>query len=157
MATHIHHDVPCIQPHQHAQPSLGPSVRALPRFTRASSCLFKFVCPPTPRGPFKLVSGMAFAIAVNTSATLCPVFALVSKNNKLSSSAYAFAVLLGTLLELTPSSVGSSSPSAAGAASTSSAFSSSAAVAKSNLFPTSAITMPGRLGGAVRRPNAGLL
>lgn len=73
---------------QHAQPSLAPSVLALPKLTRASSCLpARFVWPPTPRGPLRLVSGMAFAIAVKTSATFCPVLALVSKNSRLSSSA----------------------------------------------------------------------
>src|SRR2546421_4656781 len=83
--------------HQHAQLSFA-ALPLSPRFTLASSALLaapdNAACVPPaapPLPPFRLVSGIALAIAVKTSATFDPVFALVSKNSRLSSSAYAFA------------------------------------------------------------------
>ena len=84
---------------------------------------------------------MAFAIAVKTSVTLVPSFALVSKNSNPSSSAYDLAsavdIFLASPSASSPSAV-SASPSSAKAL-----FELPAPFVQSSLLPTRAITIPG--------------
>lgn len=77
-------------------------------------------------------------ISVNSSTTPSPVLALVSKNSKPLSSAYAFASSRGTA-RCTPDA---SAPVAVAVSSSSSA-SSAGEETKSSLLPTSAMTMFG--------------
>ncbi len=132
---------------QQAHPSFAPS-----------GLLFKFtlsapnaLCVPPPAAPapfvvFICVSGIAFAIAVKTSCTFFPVFALVSKNNKPSSSAYSRPSFVEIFLASPFSSSAASAPSFPSsppeAATVVSEVSSEEEV-RSSLLPTRAMTMPG--------------
>ena len=132
---------------QQAHPSFAPSGLLFKFTLSAPNALC--VPPPAAPGPFVVficVSGIAFAIAVKTSCTFFPVFALVSKNSNPSSSAYSRPSFVEIFLASPFSSSAASAPSIPssplGAFTVDSAFSSEEEV-RSSLLPTRAMTMPG--------------
>lgn len=146
-------------PAQQAHPSFAPASPFGPlKLTLSVPAPSADCAAPAAPGPlafFICVSGMAFAIAVKTSCTLCPDFALVSKNNKPSSSAYSrpsFVLTFRGSASAAASSAGASLPSASPSVSVD-AFGLSPADDdddedsvdddRSNLFPTNAMTIPG--------------